>query len=324
MQAWSRYWATGARHSCPTSFADHYGCATQHFWIEQFGQMGAQDHVLELGCGNGSLIRFMASQDICLPRRMDAIDASVLDTVWQQSLPEAWQSRLTVWPAVDARRLPLADGSVNHVYSQYALEYIAREDGAPSIWTELARVAAPQARLALIVHHRQSHLTQVAAAEREHCDWMLRENGVFALAQQALPLFTLAATPAGRQRLVTDAGAQMLRAQLNMQLDALSARAAALPHAEVLDESARALMRVLHLAGAAPEPARQALQNLRQRLEDNRLRVAELVDAAVDTVVLDEWRHRLRDVGFMRMNAMEIHEQNLLFGWGIEASREAA
>lgn len=323
-QAWGRYWATGVRHSCPMAFADHYGAATQAFWKRQFGLIRAQDHVLELGCGNGSLIRFMAEHSPCLPHAVDAVDASALDDDWQQALPGDWRARVCIRPKADARRLPLADGSVQHVYSQYAFEYFADDDGVASVWAELARVAAARAHLAMIVHHRHSHLVRVAGNERDHCDWLLQDGGLLALARQALALFAEAATPAGRQRLAGDVQAQALRTRLNGLLDALSARSSGGADADVLDETARTLMSILRLAGSGLEAAQQALLSLHQQLQDNRLRVAELVDAAIDAQQLAQWQQRLRGLGFVRFAAAEIHEADRLFGWGIEASREEA
>src|SRR5690606_29083898 len=119
-------------------------------WRERFAHIIDADHVLELGCGNGSLIRWLAEAGVHWPASVDAVDLAELDAGWLARLPSALGSRVRLHPRMSATQLPLADASVTQVWSQYALEYFA--DSA--CWQSLARVCAPRARLAAIVHHR--------------------------------------------------------------------------------------------------------------------------------------------------------------------------
>ena len=52
--AWSRYWAGGAPHSCIGTYGERYGGTIAGFWSEVFGALPAVAHVLDVATGNGS------------------------------------------------------------------------------------------------------------------------------------------------------------------------------------------------------------------------------------------------------------------------------
>lgn len=316
--AWSRYWKSGARHSCVGSFADHYGEATRRFWLECFAHLIDADRVLELGCGNGSLIRWLAEAGVRWPASVDAVDLAELNANWLARLPSALGSRVRLHPRTPATQLPLPDASVTQVWSQDALEYFA--DGA--CWQSLARVCAPRARLAAIVHHRGSHLCRLAQAERDDGDWLLAPDGPLDRASALLPW--LAVTDAeGRARRDADQRAAAARERFNTSFAAVGERIAAAAFPDLLRDAAERAMRVLQAAPAIGETAaRKALEALRADLADNRLRVAELATCALDRSGIEDWAQQLQQMGFASVAIGEIVERNYLFGWSLVASRD--
>ncbi|TJY59278.1 class I SAM-dependent methyltransferase [Sinimarinibacterium sp. CAU 1509] len=312
-QAWTRYWASGARHSCTGSFDDHYGTATQAFWRAQFLAINAKERVLELGCGNGSLIRLLNDADRkCWPARIDGVDLARLDAGWLDLLQPDLRTRVQVHPNTSAAALPVADGEINWLFSQFALEYFASEP----VWRELARVAAPSATIAAIMHHRGSHLFRLAQVEHAHCDWLLASGGPLDHAKRMLPLL------AGGSEARQGGKALRMRTEFNAVFAALGERAVELGFGDVLHETAEKVMRILSVAETRGESeSASALDELMCSVQGNRLRVAELAAHALDDDALEGWAQRLRSMGFADIEIGEVIEHGHLVGWRLCARR---
>ncbi|SFF68693.1 Methyltransferase domain-containing protein [Fontimonas thermophila] len=317
-RAWTRYWQSGARHACAGSFQGHYGEATRAFWRAQFARVGVGDRVLELGCGNGSLIQWWVQCGAPWPDAINAVDLADLDLHWLAQLPAELRARVHVHARTSAQALPLADASVTHIYSQYALEYFANE----RCWQELFRVMAPRVTVAAVVHHRDGYLCRLAREEVLHCDWLLSEQGVLAQAAALLPWWIAAADPLVRQRIIGHAKAEQARAEFNKAMAQLNERCARTQFPDLLRDTAERIMAILQAAPTLGGTTAQcALDALRADLADNRLRVAELVDAALDAGGLVAWQQHFLTAGFSVFDVSELIERDHLFGWTIVASR---
>jgi SAM-dependent methyltransferase len=320
-QAWSRYWVSGVRHSCPGSFGDHYGPATQAFWQAQFRALGQSDRVLELGCGNGSLIRYFAEVGGTLPAAIEAVDLAELDERWLAQLPKAVCSRVRLHPRTSAASVSLAESAITQVWSQYALEYFVDE----ACWQSLARMLAPRALIATVTHHRNSHLYRVAQVEMADSALLLAHDGPLDRAAEMLPWLVLSADARGRERRDADPRATEARRRFNAIFAAVGERIATSPFPDLLRDAAERVMRILHAAPASGEAvARKALEALRADLSDNRLRVTELEACALDHHAIEAWAQRLRRMGFTAVEIGEVVEQGYLLGWSLAARRDGS
>lgn len=316
--AWTRYWRSGARHSCAGSFTNHYGEATRAFWRERFAGIADDDRVLELGCGNGSLLQWFAEAGARWPQAIDAVDLAELDRAWLLRLPPALRSRVRLHSRTTATQLPLADASVNQVWSQYALEYFADD----ALWRSLARVLAPQAALSAIVHHRDSRLCRLSEAESADSRWLLGGDGPLDRAAQMLPWLAMSADADSRAQRDADPRAAAARQRFNASYAVVAERIAASAFPDLLRDAAERVMQILRAAPAIGVlAAEQALSALRAELSDNHLRVAELVNCALDRAGIEGWAQRLRAAGFTAIETGEVIEQGHLFGWSFVASR---
>src|SRR3546814_136608 len=113
------------------------------------------------------------------------------------SQPAPGRQALHFHSGVSAEALPFDDNSFDLVTSQYGIEYCDDVRTAP----EVARVLAPDGRVALLLHHADSRLAQVAREELRLADWLLRPAGFLDLLQAIVPWVAQAATVEGRERL---------------------------------------------------------------------------------------------------------------------------
>lgn len=317
--AWSRYWAAGHEHSCPTSFEGFYGPQLQAFWRRQAAALGPDDLALDLGCGNGALLRFLWSQfsPDRVPRLV-GVDAADLRSNWLHG-PIA--RRVTVHARAPFEGLPLADASVSLAASLFGIEYGASE-GA---WAELQRVLRPRSRVAFVLHKQGSRLDAVAADDIVVCRAALAPDGILELAHSVVPYIVLATTEAGRAALRTDRDAEAARARFNAATDALVDLSQLLRHGEYAHDILGAVNRVLTGAGAGLGAViGQRLDTLRGSIEDHLARITALRASALDPAALAAMRELLGRAGFSLAEPATIAEQGHEMGWVLEGEREHA
>lgn len=319
-ECWSRYWSEGHAHSCPTSFSGFYGPAIRRFWGAVASHLRAGDRVLDLGCGNGALIRFLhgASPDAAAAD-YHGVDAAALRPPAAGDRAAPGGVRFHERTAYSA--LPLEDRSVSLAISQFGFEYGASD----AAWTELFRVLRPRARLAMILHRRGSQLDQVAADEIVLARSALDADGLFAAALDVATYLPQTRTDAGRSALRQDPGAEAARRRYNSATGVLLDMSKLLKHGGAAHELLQGVAECLGAAAALP-PAqvRTALERLRDNTRAHLARIQALRDAALDRDGIARFQDRLQAAGFGQPGIGTIDEEGHEMGWTLEALRESA
>lgn len=296
-QAWTRYWRSGALHSCAGSYAGNYGGAVAAFWRARFTGLDASLRVLDLATGNGPLPALLhatvATAD--LPT-VDAVDLAEPRPPWLGSLAPAVAARIRFHAGVRVELLPFPDASFDRVVSQYGFEYAEPQAAA----TEALRVLAPRGEIALVCHRAGSRLHAVAAEEVAHLDWVLAHGSVVTALYGSLP----AAAPSAD--FVSAMNRMVERAQRSAFPDALHDVAAV----------AREALRAAATHGA--DAARAALDGWVAAARDARLRSAELCEHALDADGLDALVARFA-AGGLGVETGTLYEGEHSLGWTIVA-----
>lgn len=319
--AWSRYWATGALHSCPTSFAGNYDDSIGVFWRDALSDVGPQSRVLDIGTGNGAIPKLLldALGEEKLPL-IEAIDLSAVAPRWMQGCSAGVAAKIRFSGGVAAERLPFEEHSFTHAVSQYGFEYAAR---APAL-AALLRVLRADARIALLMHHAQARPVAVAAEELAHVEWLLEDDGLLNAAQMLGPYLERAGSAAGQAGLRGDASAQQARRRYNALQRRAAERAADSAVPDLLTGFAPAIARLLAGVPASGWPqARERLSQMRQALADSRLRLQELRTHALGERQAQALAAALQAAGF-RTTLDRLVTCGHLMGWTLVARRGAA
>ena len=300
--AWSQYWSAGLLHSCPGSFADNYSGAIAQFWESALADMKPGARVLDIATGNGALPQ-MLLQRYGDGVSVDAVDAAQLAPAWF----DPSQHPGTIFHSgVMAEALPFEDACFDYVVSQYGIEYATR----PAACQQALRVLRPAGRVALVMHHSDSVLAQVAREEQPHFAWLLGADGLLTAASELSPWLAKAR---GGESLRENAMAEQSRHSFNKAQQELETRATASSVPDLLLEARHQVQRLLQ------QPQSQdLLSGYADGLRAGQLRSAELLRFALSPAELDGFVAVLRaQRPHSRIEVTELRQAEGIMGWGL-------
>ena len=311
--AWSRYWAGGALHSCAGSFEGNYSGEVRGFWAMQALAWPVGTRVLDLATGNGPLPRLLRE---LRPGglEIDAVDLAQVRPAWFEALPDALRAGLRFHAGVAAEALPFAAASMDQLISQFGLEYTDLSRSLP----ELGRVLRPGAGIGLVLHAADSLVVSQAREELAHLDW-LHAAGLPEAARALCGPMARAASAEGRAALATDAAARRLRDGFNARMGEAAERARASPCPDLLHEWTQAVSSAFAAAQRAgmATAGEAALASWRAAQDDNRLRLEELVACARDA---DGVLALAAQAGWTQAVLQALHfPGGAKLGWGLRA-----
>lgn len=307
---WSRYWQTGAAHSCGTSYGERYGGAIAAFWQQVLGETPEGSRLLDVATGSGAVPRLWRSWR--MGDRWDAVDLATEPPAWLRDVGD----RVHFHPAVRAEALPFPPASFDLVTSQYGIEYADLQRAVP----EVLRVLAPTGGVALVLHHRDARPVTLARTELAHLDWALSTDGLVPACADMLGPAAAASTAEGRERLARDAAAEAARLRFNAAQTALRERTATQEGADTLIEIRDAVGALVRLAMQRGEAqARAGLQQWTLALADHRWRLEELCACALDPDAAQALVARFEQAG-KQATLGTLMEGAHLMGWTLRAT----
>lgn len=317
---WDRYWSAGHMHSCPTSFSGFYGPATRRFWDVCTRGLRANDVVLDLACGNGALLRYLA--DTLPPQRVPrllGVDAARIPAQWlHRGRSEGRYNSIEILDRTPICRLPFSDQSVSMVVSQFGIEYA----WSPGVCQELMRVLAPVSSIACIIHSTASQVTSVSRDELRIVDLLLSTNGVMGQAEEMIPYAMRARTESGRRSLAQNVKANQARRSFNDAIESVVQLSSTLENGQFGEWAIRMILSCLRPNdGQAEDETKSALLRLRDEFQWHQERLREQLDATIDADELSALVEAVGEQGFVECHTSKIIESGYEMGWGFFAKR---
>jgi SAM-dependent methyltransferase len=274
IDAWTEFWAEPGQSNCAARSPAMTHTLSRH-WSAFARALARGTRVLDLGCGSGVVGRYLLAARPDL--RVTGIDAA--------RVPAARDMNPALLAETRMESLPFAERSFGAVVSQFGLEYGDMRATA----REIARVAAPGARLFFVVHHARS---MIVAGTRSRLRAL---NVMFASALRA-------AFCAGDARAFTSPLAAVLDSCPGDELIAL-------------------LARELPARLRAPAASRRQIWNSLEGVLAPERCIAECLDAVcVDPAGIDDWLVPLCEVCNLACVAELREPGGALVAWRIEAS----
>ena len=303
---WSRYWHTGALHSCTSG--ESGGAFSEEFWKDFFAGVKGPVRVVDIGTGNG-LIPLLATR--CLGDRatIHGIDAA-------QVHPGAVRHRdlagVEFMPGVVAEQLPFDSSSINVVTAQFALEY----SDIPSSLDEVLRVLSPDGQVAFVIHARDSRISTVSRSQLRQIEWLQGPGGFLDSARGMVQVLE------ARRDTGNDHGSHaVVRQRYNEVATALISRLEQEQDGDVLARAAIAVQRTLAACAAGAEAGELArLDRLAEDLGDEAARLREQLEAARTPDQIRGIQHRLEAAG-MEVVTDSLHQDGQLMAYTVTARR---
>lgn len=310
---WTRYWASGAAHSCGSSYGEFYGGAIGSFWRMVHDATPAGSRLLDVATGSGAIPRLWRSW-----RTSDDWDAVDLSNSAPSWIAEAG-GRVRFHAGVQAESLPFPADSFDLVTSQYGIEYCDMALALPQV----LRVLAPRGRVAFVMHHAGSRPISIARAELSALDWAFGPDGLVSACADVIDAVAESGTPQGRERLSRAPAAEAARVRFNAAQAALRELAAQPSASDVLGEIQDGVGAVVQLARQHGAPsARSAMDAWTSTLTDHRWRLRELCNHALDGVAARFLVSQLTSSA-LPAELGTLEEGSHLMGWTLLAVRSA-
>jgi SAM-dependent methyltransferase len=320
-QVWSDYWRQGALHSLCGSVASGLDGGIRDFWLQAFSAAPQQGRLLDVCTGNGVIPRLACESASGRFARVDAIDLATLAPGWLAAAPEACRQATFFHGGIPAETLPFGPATFDLVTSQFGLEYCRTDLAVP----ELARVAKPGAGLALLLHHADSRLADVAREEAGSIQWLRSADGPLAAAAAIYPYLSMAAS-GQRDRLTADPQAAPARDQLNAAMHALVQRSERSAYPDLLFEArdlVAAHIQAIMQRSLTAARATAALDAWAAGLDAAAFRHRELCGHALDASAAALLAEAFSNVGFDDLALQPLHHEAHLMGWCMTGTRRA-
>ncbi len=306
MNPWSVFWRQG--HS--TTFGDYfkhgYDGAVAAWWQQHVDAMGTDTTVLEVGCGNCSLLPFLvrsgnrgkyigvdlASIEISEVAR-EGLDDSGIDVVLHGETP--------------AEEIPEGDASVDIVASVFGIEYsdLDRSLG------EVQRVLKPGGKFVALLHHDASVVTSMSRRALSEYDAADLESVISALRTISLARDE---TPSLAD-LKNHPQAEQARAEINrLAAKYLNDTNPATANATMFELMTNAL-KLFKMMGASSEERQRFIESLGTEHRASRERFDQMVSVACDESGIRALEVKLGDLGFGNTRTGAVHTNNEILAW---------
>jgi len=319
---WTEYWARGALHSLPYAFEGNYARGVAAFWRERFVRLGERARVLDVGTGNGAvaLLAVGFAREHSLDFEVHGVDLADIDpgaAVEAETSQDLSRIRFHARTAIEA--LPFEAGRFDLITGQYAFEYADIEPAA----RELARVAAPDGRLALGLHHDQSMVMQNARIVCEQGRLIFERLKFFPLLGALLKRVSAAQTPEDRRRLATDPEAERIRHAFNQAAEQIYRAAEQSPNPRFLDALLAESRRCMSAVGKhSLEELERRVAFLEADLRSKWARMDDLAACACDEAGRERILGALQQAGFQVLDSGMLHDETsegrYQIGWWLD------
>lgn len=321
---WSQYWRDASVTTFARQFNANYDGEFAAYWNARFAALPTHAHIVDLATGNGAIA--LLARQFALRHDRDfevvGLDYAEIDPAIVLAAHADLAPLLTgieFRGRVRIEDTPLTDASVDLLTSQYGFEY-AEEDAAV---VEAWRVLKPGGRIALILHHSESAVIDLARDGLAQVQFCLQQEELDKRVVALVKIVGQARSAEERQALKHNPKAERLRQKLNASLARITERAK-----QYRDPDGFIGIMVPNFTKVFGEHRDASLQQklkflreLRQAFDAFRERMADLAGAALSPEAFDALADKLEAVGFAVESRGLLRYDGDLMGWTLEARK---
>ena len=306
MNPWSVFWRQGHSTTFGDYFKQGYDGAVAAWWQAHVDALDADVAVLEVGCGNCSLLPFMVKSDVA--GKYIGLDLATVEIseVARKGLDES-RIEVVLHQETPAEAIPEDDATVDVVASVFGIEY---SDLDKSLG-EVQRVLKPGGKLATLLHHDSSVVTSMsrrALTEYDPADMQSVLDALLTISKAR------DATPSLAD-LKNNTEAEKARAEINRLAGKyLSDTNPATANATMFEFMTNAL-KFFKMMGASNEEREAFIASLGTEHTASRERFEQMSSVALDEDAIERLKIKLADLGFGNTRIDVVHSNNDILAW---------
>lgn len=323
-EQWSRYWRSDSVTTFARQFNANYDGEFADFWFARFAKVPDRGSIVDLATGNGAIALLAAqfARDRAKRFSIAGIDYAEIDPAGALARHAELAPLLgdvEFRSGVRIEATGLTDGSVDLLTSQYGFEYAERDAAIE----EALRVLAPGGRIALILHHDESRVVELARDGLAQVQFCLQKEELDKRVVALVKVVGDARDAAARQALKNNPKAERLRQKLNASLARITERAKQYQDPEgFIGVMVPRFTKVFgEYKDASMAQKLQFLRETRGAFDAFRERMADLGSAALSPQAFDALVAQLERAGFEIETRGPMRYRGDLMGWALEARK---
>jgi len=314
MDAWSRFWRQG--HT--TTFGDYFDkgyAGPVKNWLdslpEQIRWADGPLNVLELCCGNGSLLPFLFSLE--RPFDYTGVDAAkvALPDKLQDGMKLATGS-VSLLGDTPIESLPESIQAVSIALSIYGMEYSRLEEALAGLHSRMS----PQGQLFALMHHSESIVAKMSARAVAEYD----EADIEAIRQALTTIDRVLITSGSIEMLKADQQAEVARKFMNGMGNKYIRGATMDTGNAFMADHVLAALRFFKLLGHRAEERLHFIDELGQEASAAKERHQQMLSVAKTAEEMQYLADAMQSIGWSGVQYQELINKEDIIGWTLTAS----
>lgn len=312
MNPWSLFWRQGHSTTFGDYFKQGYTGAVDDWWQAKLAAMHAEPVVLEVGCGNCSLLPAMVKSGV--KGTYIGVDlASIrLSAVSEQGLPESG-IKVVLHSETPAEKVPEPDASIGLIASVFGIEYSDFDKSLP----EVLRLLEPGGQFCALLHHSDSVVTSMsrrAISEYNEADLngVIGALGIISTERDNTPsLADLSSNPR----------AEEARKTINRMADKYLTNTDINTANATMFEFMTDALKFFKMMGAPAQDRRLFISSLAEEHKASHERFKQMVSVAFDESAIENLKSKLAELGFTETSVAVIYSKDDILAWELSTQK---
>jgi ubiquinone/menaquinone biosynthesis C-methylase UbiE len=315
MNPWSLFWHQGHSTTFGDYFKQGYTGAVADWWQSILSTLPANPVVMEVGCGNCSLLPAMVKSGV--KGKYIGVDLATVrvSAVSEQGLSESG-IEVVLHSETPAEKVPEPDASIGLIASVFGIEYSNFDQSLP----EIERLLKPGGQFSALLHHDDSVVTSMsrrAIKEFNNDDLNKVIDALNTINSERDKTVSIA-------ELGSNQRAEESRALINQMADKYLTDTNLETANATMFEFMNDALKFFKMMGAPSQDRRHFISSLEKEHRASHERFTQMVSVAFNDSGIKNLQAKLDELGFTGTRASVIHTKNDILAWDLSAGKKPA
>jgi ubiquinone/menaquinone biosynthesis C-methylase UbiE len=312
MDPWSLFWQQGHSTTFGDYFKQGYEGAVANWWQSFLVTLEAGDSVLEVACGNCSLLPALIDSGI--DARYIGVDIADVkpSAVAEQRLCES-NVEVRLHSATPAENIPEPDGSVTLIASVFGIEY---SDLDRSL-AEVLRLLKSGGQFCALLHHDESIVTTMSRRAISEYNRKDLGNAIDALSIISRERDKSASVSMLKTNPKAEKGRKKINALAQKYLQDANIETANATMFEFMNSA----LKFFKMINAPSTERRRFISSLENEHKASNERFRQMVSVALDAEKAKNLQTKLLDLGFVNPQIEVVYTNKDILAWGLSAGK---